>query len=220
MRVLVVTGGIGAGKSVVCSMLRDRGIPVYDSDSRAKALYDEDPLLRASVVQLFGEGICTPGGLIDRKKLASLVFGDPSALARLEALVHPAVFRDFDLWKKSLEGVEMAAYESAIALEKGLPEGFADAVVYVDAPLELRLARAAERDGSTAEALRARATVQTSCAGHPMVDYVIENGTDLDSLALSVDTLLDSLCESWKCCFRAAGTQHPEQRKFEGNRKP
>ena len=99
MATVVITGGIGSGKSLLCGFLAQKGLPVYDSDGAAKALYDKDPVLSAEVGRLFGGEVMTAEGKIDRKALAKRVFGDPEALARLEALVHPAVFRDFGEWK-------------------------------------------------------------------------------------------------------------------------
>ena len=116
--VLLVTGGIGSGKSVVCRMLEDMGIPVYDSDSRAKSLYERDRVLLDSVKNLFGDDIIGTDGLLDRKKLASRAFASAEATASLNALVHPAVLRDFDVWSKeqSAEVVVMDVKKMETAL--------------------------------------------------------------------------------------------------------
>lgn len=88
-----VTGGIGSGKSTVCRLFAERGVPVYDSDSEAKRLMGEDPSLRAALVEAFGDETFRDG-VLNRRYLAATVFGDRYALARLEALVHPCVKRD------------------------------------------------------------------------------------------------------------------------------
>ena len=90
-------GGIGSGKSYIARLLEERGIPVYDTDSRAKALYDTDGELREAMISLCGAGIYAPSGLLDRKALASLIFTDRSLLEQVNALVHPAVRRDLSL---------------------------------------------------------------------------------------------------------------------------
>ena len=93
--VLGVTGGIGSGKSTVCEIFKTFGIPVYDSDARAKALMSSNPNLINSIQSSFGEEAYVDGEL-NRAYLAEIVFSDKGALERLNALVHPAVGRDFD----------------------------------------------------------------------------------------------------------------------------
>ena len=83
---LGITGGIGSGKSYVASLLSKRGIPVYDTDSRAKALYDEDSTLRQELIQLFGSQLYrTADGRLDSQALAKIIFGDREALAKVNA---------------------------------------------------------------------------------------------------------------------------------------
>ena len=120
---LGITGGIGSGKSYVASLLSERGIPVYDTDSRAKALYDEDSTLRQELIQLFGSQLYrTADGRLDRQALAKIIFGDREALAKVNALVHPAVRRDFLHWREGLltEDMRLCALESALLLDAGL----------------------------------------------------------------------------------------------------
>ena len=173
-KVLLVTGGIGAGKSAVSRMLIERGVPVYFSDDMAKSLYDRDASLRDSLRRLFGERVFRDGD-VDRRALAELIFADEEKRRALEALVHPAVFRDFEAWKAERPDCALVAFESAILLDRGLPEGFADYVIYVDAPEELRLRRAMERDGSAAESVRRRMQSQKAGPEHPAVDFVLDN---------------------------------------------
>ena len=90
---ILITGGIGSGKSVLSRYLESRGVPVYDSDSRAKALYDSE--MGEAVESLFGVCLRDGNGRFDRKALASLVFADRSKLEKLEGIVHPAVLKDF-----------------------------------------------------------------------------------------------------------------------------
>lgn len=188
-KVLLVTGGIGAGKSAVSRMLIERGVPVYFSDDMAKSLYDRDASLRDSLRRLFGERVFRDGD-VDRRALAELIFADEEKRRALEALVHPAVFRDFEAWKAERPDCALVAFESAILLDRGLPEGFADYVIYVDAPEELRLRRAMERDGSAAESVRRRMQSQKAGPEHPAVDFVLDNSGDFKALEAALDGAL------------------------------
>ena len=188
-KVLLVTGGIGAGKSAVSRMLIERGVPVYFSDDMAKSLYDRDASLRDSLRRLFGERVFRDGE-VDRHALAELIFADEEKRRALEALVHPAVFRDFEAWKAERPDCALVAFESAILLDRGLPEGFADYVIYVDAPEELRLRRAMERDGSAAESVRRRMQSQKAGPEHLAVDFVLDNSGDFKALEAALDGVL------------------------------
>lgn len=159
-----ITGGIGSGKSVVSRALTSMSVPVYDCDSRAKALYDESQELREGMIDLLGEAIYdTPDGRINRPLLSSRIFADAALLARVNALVHPAVRRDFDHWRRGqeAEGYTLCGLESAILVGQAL-EQMIDRLVVVAAPLELRLKRAAARDRTTEEAIRQRMAHQLS----------------------------------------------------------
>ena len=188
-KVLLVTGGIGAGKSAVSRMLIERGVPVYFSDDMAKSLYDRDASLRDSLRRLFGERVFRDGD-VDRRALAELIFADEEKRRVLEALVHPAVFRDFEAWKAERPDCALVAFGPAIWLDRGRPVGFADYVIYVDAPEELRLRRAMERDGSAAESVRRRMQSQKAGPEHPAVDFVLDNSGDFKALEAALDGVL------------------------------
>lgn len=171
--VVGITGGIGSGKSLVARLLRMYGFPVYDSDARAKSLYDEDAALRAEMVRLFGGRIYADGRL-DRKTLSSIVFADARKLAQLDALVHPAVFRDFGRWC-NVHSVPVVFVESAILLQTDF-RAMVDKVVVVDAPADVRVARAVRRDGATETAVERRILAQMPSAEmRAQADFVIEN---------------------------------------------
>lgn len=163
MKVLGCTGGIGSGKSYVANIFSRMGVPVYDSDNRAKLLYDTDMLLREQMVGLLGSGIIE-NGVFQRKVVASLIFNDKNLLFEVEKLVHPAVMRDFCRWRDSVEcdkdSVPFVILESAILLEKPLVSSYADKVLTVTAPLELRLERVMARDGVQKEAVLERMAAQ------------------------------------------------------------
>ena len=150
-----VTGGIGSGKSTVCRLFAERGVPVYDSDSEAKRLMREDPSLRAARDETFRDGV------LNRRYLAATVFGDRRALARLEALVHPCVKRDFERWAAERTAEPYVVLECAILYESGM-DAAVDRVVAVVAPEELRLVRVNARDGASAAEIRRRMAAQLS----------------------------------------------------------
>lgn len=154
-----ITGGIGSGKSRVCRMLADRGVAIYDSDSRAKQLMTTDAELVAAIVARFGEEVYKNGSL-DRAMLAQRVFKDSQALADLNKLVHPAVMRDFESWAERQHG-EYVVMESAIIFEAALDDRL-DSVVAVMAPRALRLERAMQRDCASREQVEERMRAQLS----------------------------------------------------------
>lgn len=156
---VAITGGIGSGKSKVVELLAQRGVAAYDSDSRAKALMASSPELREQIIECFGTE-AYDGEEVNRRYLAERVFNDKEALAKLNAIVHPAVMADFERWAEGEEG-NYVVMESAILFEAGL-EGSFDATVSVMAPEELRLERAMKRDGATEEQIRERMRNQLS----------------------------------------------------------
>lgn len=154
-----ITGGIGSGKSTVCDMLSGYGVAVYVADDRAKELMTESEQLRSALVAAFGEATYD-GGKLNRAYLAESVFSNTEALARLNAIVHPAVMADFDRWAEEQEG-EYVVLESAILFEAGLDDRI-DTTVAVMAPKDIRLQRAMQRDGATREQIERRMDNQLS----------------------------------------------------------
>ena len=153
-----VTGGIGAGKSVICRVFSVLGAPVYDADSRARGIMADDSSVHQKLLAVFGTGIFSEGRP-DRKALAGLVFNDPDALQQLNEIVHPAVKADFVSW---LEGHNHTPYiikEAAILFETGTYAEL-DSVILVTAPEELRLRRIMLRDGEGEEGIRRRMASQ------------------------------------------------------------
>ena len=192
MRTLVVTGGIGSGKSAVCAILAGRGIPVYDADARTKALYDGDPTLLPAVEQALGLTLRDADGRLDRKALGSAVFGDAGGLARLEAVVHPAVYRDFVAWRdRCPASAPFVVMESAIFLQKPLFRPLADRVLLVDAPEKLRLERVSARDGLTPEEVRCRMKAQR--VDPEAADAVLVNDGSPEALAARLDAIMETI---------------------------
>ena len=156
---VAICGGIGSGKSTVCQMFAERGIALYDSDSRAKALMNESAELREALIAAFGEE-CYEGNELNRPYLASKVFGSEEQLTKLNSIVHPAVKADFLAWAEEQDG-DYCILETAILFESGF-DALVDKKVAVLAPQPLRVMRAMERDGATKEQIEARIKAQMS----------------------------------------------------------
>lgn len=142
-----ITGGIGSGKSVVSRVFGLLGIPVYDSDQRARWAMEHDALLREQLLAAFGPGAYTQEGQLNRSALARTVFNDPAQLARLNALVHPRVADDFARWAAAQQaaGAPYVLKEAALLFESGAYKTL-DRVITVAAPLAVREARVLRRD--------------------------------------------------------------------------
>jgi dephospho-CoA kinase len=142
-----ITGGIGSGKSVVCRLFKVLGVPVYDSDFRAKWVMANNLALRAELVAAFGAETFDEAGQLNRVYLARTAFNDPTQLARLNALVHPHVGRDFEQWAEEQQRADHPCVlkEAALLYESGAYKQL-DRIITVFAPLPIRQARVLRRD--------------------------------------------------------------------------
>lgn len=157
-----VTGGIGSGKSTVCRLFAMLGAPLYDSDAAARELMNNSAELKSSIIALLGsQSYCSE--TLDRRYVASKVFTNSDLLSSLNAIVHPAVARDFEQWasQREAEGAAYIVMESAILFESGF-DALVDKSIVVSAPEEVRIERTILRDGSTPEAVRRRIAAQWS----------------------------------------------------------
>lgn len=189
-KVLGITGGIGSGKSYVCGVFRSLGCKVYDSDSRTKELYDENPQILAGLKNILGKGILKNGRL-DKKAMASIIFRDRSLLEKVKEFVYPFVMKDFLRWKRWKRGT--VVFESAVILENEYVRNFMDKTLVVIAPLGERIRRVIARDGSTENEVRARLASQ--CPDSERIskaDFVLESveGADLESQARHILELI------------------------------
>lgn len=141
-----ITGGIGSGKSHVCRLLASRGIMVYDCDAAAKRLMRTSAILKKQLVQLIGPDTYFPDGELNKAVVARFLLASEDNAHAIDAIVHPAVFRDFEL-----SGMEWM--ESAILYESGI-DRLVDRVVVVTAPEDVRICRIVQRDGITPEKAR------------------------------------------------------------------
>lgn len=194
MKIIGVTGGIGCGKSYVSAKMQLRGIPVYDSDSRAKLLTATDPLIKEALTELVGPTLYCPCGcgVMQKEVLAQFIFGNPENMARVNAIIHPRVREDFERWASDRKGKDFYILESAILFESGFDREV-DYTVCVDAPLPLRIKRCVKRDNTTEQAIVARINSQMDQAEKcRLADFVIVND-DVRDLAPQIDALLDNV---------------------------
>jgi len=134
MITLACTGGIGSGKSYICKIFSAMGVPVYDSDSRTKALYDEDQQLRSALVDLLGREIisgdkssCSFVERINRRAMAAKIFGNPSLMKKMKEIVYPAVIRDFTKWKNQFE--DSVHGSAGVATDRYSAHGISDFII-------------------------------------------------------------------------------------------
>ena len=197
MKTLVVTGGIGSGKTTVCSLLARKGIPVYDSDERTKALYDSDPSLVPALEKAFGQPLRLEDGRLDRKALAALVFSDAAKRKTLEDIVHPRVYDDFTDWRERQDSsVPFVVFESAIFQQKPLFHPLADRLLLVEAPERLREERVSVRDGMARDEILRRARTQRF--DEAAADAVLVNDGSLDQLAARLDEVMQTIWNDHK----------------------
>jgi dephospho-CoA kinase len=169
-----LTGGIGSGKSLICTIIEKLGVPVYYADAEARRLMSQDPVLKTGIMDLFGERVYR-GGELDRKYLAGLVFGDKEKLAALNALVHPSVREDFISWAAKRNEAPYVVEEAAILFESGAHRVL-DRTVLVTAPEEVRISRVMERDGIDRESVLKRMRHQwQEEEQRKLADHVIVN---------------------------------------------
>lgn len=170
---LGVTGGIGSGKTTVCKVFAVLGIPVFSADEQAKRIQDSDPDLQKKINSIAGKDLFTAGKL-DRAELARLIFADRDLLAKVNSVVHPAVFSSFREWVKQ-QDAPYAIMEAAILFESGA-SGMMDRIVTVVTPIEERIERLIGGNKMTREQVTGRIKNQVDDETRiSQSDYVIFN---------------------------------------------
>ncbi|MFP4621350.1 MAG: dephospho-CoA kinase [Bacteroidales bacterium] len=150
-----ITGGIGSGKTLICQVFEKFGIPVFYADEEAKKLLNNDPKVKEAIKEFFGSEVYNESG-IDKAFLASKIFNNGDALAKVNSIVHPEVRKSFLRWARAKESAyPYVIEEAAILFESG---GYKDLdfSVLVYAPEELRIKRVTERDKTNREDVEAR----------------------------------------------------------------
>lgn len=200
MEILVITGGIGSGKSEVCRILQEcYSCGVYNADERVKFLYDIHPTLLNDIETLTGDSLRDGDGRFVPSRLSARIFSDRRLLKEVEKLVFPALMDDFRSWAEGYADDRFVAFESATILEKPELKGFGDKVVLVDAMVETRLERACLRDSAPRESIYARMLNQKMMNSisdgemKPEVDAVIHNLGTLSDLRYSTIRVIKEL---------------------------
>lgn len=189
--IIGLTGGIGSGKSTIATQLRAMGYAVYDTDSEAKRLIGTDTELRQQIIALLGPEAYVDGAY-QTAWVAQRVFSDPSLLAQLNAIVHPAVKSDIRSRISGLGTKDLFFIECAILYQAGF-DVLCDKVVAITAPDDVRLARVIARDASTIDKVRARMRAQRVEDDLARADLVINNDGNRPVTALCqemIDRLL------------------------------
>lgn len=173
-----LTGGIGSGKTFCADIFREIGIPVYESDSEAKKLMISDSSIQNGLINLFGKEVYHEDGSLNRKLLGSKIFQDESLRESVNQIVHPAVRNDFSKWAEEQTKAPYVIQESALLYEIGA-EKFFDAMIVVDAPIDIRIERVMARDQITREEVLHRIKSQMPASEKKVkADYIIVNDHD------------------------------------------
>ena len=172
-----ITGNMGSGKSTVCRIFAELGIPIYDADSRAKSLMLESPL-KEQISAAFGGDAYLSNGELNRAFLSQVVFSDVAKLQQLNSLVHPAVAADAKHWHESQMDVPYTLREAALLIESGSYK-LLDRLIVVTAPEKIRIERVISRDHSTRETALARMNKQLPESEKvALAHFVINNDGD------------------------------------------
>ena len=188
-----ITGGIGCGKSEVCRMLEQQGIPIIHADLVAKEMMDKNEEIKSRVKKVLGEEAYLPNGNLDRKRVAEIVFNDEKAKQTINNIVHPHViqYQKTELEKLKRSGKHrFAGVEAALIFEAGVGQQF-DVIVVVAASEQTVIKRLMKRDGLSREQIMRRIKSQMPLAEKiKRADIVIHNDGSLDELNHEVNRLL------------------------------
>ncbi|ODU71897.1 MAG: dephospho-CoA kinase [Novosphingobium sp. SCN 66-18] len=186
--ILGLTGSIGMGKSAVALMLREMGVPVFDADAAVHALQGPGGALVPAIEAAF-PGTTGPEGVL-RQELGARVFGNPGALARLEAIVHPVVGRMREAFLIEHAGQPIVVFDIPLLFEKGHGAGL-DAVMVVSAPAAAQRARVLARPGMTPDKFAHILDLQVPDAEkRARADFIVDTGVTLEETRAQVAALV------------------------------
>ena len=194
MRILGVTGGIGAGKSTVSGLLqRNYGAEIIDTDKISRKIYEIGAPAYEKVLAQFGREYLREDGSIDRKKLAGLVFTDEEALKRLNAIAHPAIQEEVE--RRLAQAKGLAVVDGALLIEAGFYR-LVDKLLLVTADMEVRLARIMQRDGCTRQqALDRVASQMPDEEKNRYADIVLDNYIGMEAQERRLAAAMEELEE-------------------------
>jgi dephospho-CoA kinase len=172
-----ITGGIGSGKSVICNVFQNLGIPVFQADMEARKLMSENENIRTGLLDYFGEKVFKDEQL-DRKYLGDRIFSDQDARTYVNSLVHPAVRVDFIRWVQKQGRTPYVIEEAALLFETGAWKEL-DYNILIDAAVETRIARVIHRDGiNRAEVLARMSSQMDPLKAREFADFIIRNNVN------------------------------------------
>lgn len=190
-RIIGLTGSIGMGKSTVAQMFAEEGVPVFDADAVVRSLQGPGGALVAQIEDAFPGSTDQTGVLRDR--LGKLVFGNPEELARLEAIVHPAVAKERARFLKRYSGEPYVLFDIPLLFEKGGERGV-DVVVVVSAPAAMQRVRVLARPEMTDEKFADILGLQTPDAEkRARADFIIDTGTAIERTRAAVRRIVEEL---------------------------
>lgn len=174
-KIIGLTGGIGSGKTTIANHFMAAGIPVYIADDEARKIMQSVEIIK-EIKDLFGN-VIFENGILNREKLAQIVFSNPEKLKLLNSIIHPAVKKHFDNWVLDHKKKSFVIYEAAILFESGSYKN-CDKIITVTAPFETRIQRVIQRDKTTREQVLKRMNAQWNDDQRiAKSDFVIENQT-------------------------------------------
>lgn len=191
MKVVALTGGIGAGKSLVANYLFTLGAQVIDADQLARAAIERGSAGFDEVIATFGDSILKDGD-IDRRALGEIIFNDPEKRKLLEGIIHPRVQQALADARKSLLEDEVLIYEIPLLVETNAASKF-DLVITVEAPLEARIERLKARGLYQSEIEKRMANQVTPDERRAIANIVIENDGNEEELLRKVEALWEDL---------------------------
>jgi len=196
---LGLTGGIGSGKSAVLREFLALGAECVDADQLAREVVSPMSPALAEIAQAFGRTLIEPEGTLDRAALSRIVFENPQAKARLEAITHPRIEEAAELRARQAQarGKQLFVYEAALIVQTGITDRF-DALLVVDAPVELRIQRVMARDALSAQDAQRRIDAQGPIAALlEKADFVLTNDGRPSKLANQVRDVYETLISTY-----------------------
>lgn len=194
MLLVGLTGGIGAGKSTVATLLAEHGAVVIDADSIVRELQLPGTDVFRAIVDRFGSQVVAADGTLDRERLADIVFRNDDSRSALNAIVHPAVYAVMSERIAAVKGDDKVVVLDIPLLAEAGGGGGMDAVVVVEADDEMRVARVVSERGLDPEDVRARMAAQASSEQREaLADVVIRNNGSPEDLRAQVDDLWEQL---------------------------
>jgi len=189
-----ITGGIGSGKSYICQILEQRGIPVYNCDDEAKRLMTESEVIRRSICKLIGDNAYI-NNVLNKPVIASFLFASKDNGKKINAIVHPVVKEDFLHWSEQYPDNAIVVQECAILFESGF-QSTVDKTIEVYAPKEIRIERAMKRDNAKREQIEARMAQQMDEEEKKtLADYCIIND-GIQDVNIQIDDILNKFSKT------------------------